>query len=332
MHLETGRPLSGEALERLKAFLAENGLRYDPGIQFTALLMEDGEIQATGSLDGATLKCIAVRPSHQGEGLTAPLMTALRQEAFARGIRHLMLFTKPGNEAMFREFGFYPILRTGDCLLMENLRDGLRRRLLELAQGPTPRGTVGAVVANCNPFTLGHRHLIETAAAACDRLLVFILSENRGMFTPMERLAMARAGCADLSNVRVLPTGPYLISSATFPDYFIKDRSRVDEVRCEVDVRMFAERFAPALHITKRFVGEEPLDARTRAYNETLKRELPAYGIEVTEIPRKTADGEPISASRVRAQIAAGQSDGLDALVPESTLNILLEKYPNLRK
>ena len=130
---------------------------------------------------------------------------------------------------------------------------------------------------------------------------------------------MARAGCADLSNVRVLPTGPYLISSATFPDYFIKDRSRVDEVRCEVDVRMFAERFAPALHITKRFVGEEPL-------------ELPAYGIEVTEIPRKTADGEPISASRVRAQIAAGQSDGLDALVPESTLKILLEKYPNLRK
>ena len=95
---------------------------------------------------------------------------------------------------------------------------------------------------------------------------------------------------------------------------------------------MFAERFAPALHITRRFVGEEPLDARTRAYNETLKRELPAYGIEVTEFPRKTAEGEPISASRVRAQIAAGQADGLEALVPESKLKILLEKYPNLRK
>ena len=143
---------------------------------------------------------------------------------------------------------------------------------------------------------------------------------------------MARAGCADLSNVRVLPTGPYLISSATFPDYFIKDRAKVDEVRCEVDVRMFAQRFAPVLHIAKRFVGEEPLDARTRAYNETLKRELPAYGIEVIEIPRREDGSGPISASRVRALIAAGQPDGLETLVPPSTLEILMEKYPSLRK
>ena len=212
MHLETGRPLSGEALERLRAFLTENGLRYDPGIQFTALLMENGEIQAAGSLDGATLKCIAVRPQPSGRGADRAADDRAAAGGLCPGHSPSDALHQAGQRShVLADIGFYPILRTGDCLLMENLRDGLRRRLLELAQGPTPRGTVGAVVANCNPFTLGHRYLIETAAAACDRLLVFILSENRGPFTPMERLAMARAGCADLSNVRVLPTGPSLI-------------------------------------------------------------------------------------------------------------------------
>ena len=122
MHIEVGRPLRGEALERLRAFLDVCGLDFDESVGFTAMLVEEDEILAAGSLDGNTLKCIAVSPQHQGEGLTATLMTALREEAFAQGQRHLMLFTKPYNDAMFREFGFYPVMRTRDCLLMENRR------------------------------------------------------------------------------------------------------------------------------------------------------------------------------------------------------------------
>ena len=36
----------------------------------------------------------------------------------------------------------------------------------------------GAVVCNCDPFTLGHRHLIEYAAANCDDLYVFAVAEK----------------------------------------------------------------------------------------------------------------------------------------------------------
>lgn len=323
MHLEVGRPVRGEALKRLRAFLDVCGLDWDEGSDFTAMLVEDDEILAAGSLDGGTLKCIAVSPLHQGEGLTAPLMTALREEAFARGRRHLMLFTKPFNDAMFREFGFYPVMRTRDCLLMENRRRGLDDFLNGLERPAENDGSVGCIVANCNPFTLGHRYLIETAAGMCSTLHVFILSENRSRFDAEDRLKLAKAGCADLPNVIFHPTGPYLISSATFPAYFLRDRIRADMAHSELDVRLFGERFVPALGITKRFVGEEPYCPVTRAYNDQLKARLPEYGVEVIEIPRRESGGAAISASRVRELLDAGDLEAIRPLVPQTTFDYL---------
>lgn len=323
MHLEVSRPMRGEALVRLRAFLDVCGLDYDEGVDFTAVLVEDGEILATGSLDGATLKCIAVSPMHQGEGLTAQLMTALREEAFSRGLRQLMLFTKPQNDAMFREFGFYPVIRTRSCLLMENRRRGLETFLSGLQKPVDDEGPVGCIVANCNPFTLGHRYLIETAAAQCRWLHVFVLSEDRSRFSAEDRIRLVKEGCADLENVIVHPTGPYLISSATFPSYFIRDDEKAGEAHCELDIRVFAEKFAPALNITRRFVGTEPISAVTRNYNEQLKSSLPEYGIEVIEIPRKETDGDVISASRVRALLDAGDFEAIRQLVPQTTFDYL---------
>lgn len=323
MHIEVGRPVRGEALERLRAFLDVCELDFDEGVGFTAMIVEDGEILATGSLDGNTLKCIAVSPMHQGEGLTAPLMTVLREEAFAQGQRHLMLFTKPYNDAMFREFGFHPVMRTRDCLLMENRRRGLDNFLNELERPAGEGEPVGCIVANCNPFTLGHRYLIETAAKMCRWLHVFILSEDRSRFGPEDRLRLAKEGCADLENVIFHPTGPYMISSATFPAYFLRDRVKADMAHSELDVRLFGEKFAPALNITKRFVGEEPYCEVTRAYNAQLKARLPEYGVEVIEIPRKESGGDAISASRVRQLVDDGDLEAVRPLVPQTTFDFL---------
>ena len=71
--------------------------------------------------------------------------------------------------------------------------------------------------------------------------------------------------------------------------------------------------------------GEEPLDAVTRQYNETMRRILPEYGIEFVEIPRRTdAGGETvISASRVRDLLERGELDAIRPLVPESTYRYL---------
>ena len=321
MYLATGNPMEGRMRERLRMFLAENGLAFDESIRFTAALMEEDEIIATGSLDGATVKCVAVSPDHQGEDLTARIMTVLVQKAAEDGFHHLMLYTKPRNQHLFAPLGFHSVIRTADVLLMENRRGGLNGFLAELAKPADDQQPVGCIVAHANPFTFGHRYLIETAAAQCAWLHVFILSEDRGMFTPEERLQMAKEGCSDLSNVLIHPTGPYMVSSSTFPTYFLKEKHRAGDIHCELDVRLFGEKIAPALGVTRRYVGTEPNCAVTAQYNAQMKRLLPAYGVDVIEIERKTLAGSVISASRVREKLAAGES--VSGLLPESTLKII---------
>ena len=326
MYLTTASPAVGRMKERLTAFLNANGLDYDEGISFTCCLMEDDAIAATASLDGATVKCVAVSGEYQGMNLAATLMTALSAEAFSRGERHLTLFTKPANESVFRGLGFFPIMRTRDCLLMENVRDGLAKHLSSLP-GRGGAGAVGAIVMNCDPMTEGHRYLIQTAAARTDRLYVFVVSERKGMFPPEARLKTVRETVSGLKNVFAHPAGPYMVSSATFPDYFIRDKSRVGEIRCELDIRVFAERVAPYLGITRRFVGTEPYSPTTNAYNEALKRRLPEYGIELVEIPRLAAGGEAISASRVREWIRAGNWSLVEKQVPPASLQMIKSQF-----
>lgn len=323
MYLETGRPMRGAARARLRAFLRDCGLDYDEGVSFSAALMEGDRIVATASLDGQTIKCVAVAPEHRGEDLCARLLTELRREAFDRGVNHLLLFTKPENASLFRELGFHRVAQCGDCLLMEDRANGLERYLQSLSGPKTCAGGAGAIVANASPFTRGHRYLVERAAEQCDALHLFILSEARGPFPPEARLKLAREACADLKNVYVHPTGPYMVSSATFPDYFIRDKARVDAIRCDLDVRLFGEHIAPALDIRYRFVGTEPLCPVTNAYNARLKAQLPAWGVQLIELERLEIGGSVVSASRVRALLDAGQLTQLQPLVPECTYQYL---------
>ena len=76
---------------------------------------------------------------------------------------------------------------------------------------------------------------------------------------------------------------PNLISSATFPDYFIQNKSRKTDIQCRLDLQIFADHFAPAFGITCRYVGEEPLSQVTNQYNQALKAHLPGLGIRVVE-------------------------------------------------
>ncbi len=324
MELIYGRPFRGAMLDQLKAFLLADGLRYDEGVEFTVCVMDGERIAATGSLDGKICKCIAVSPAYQGEGLSATVLTALRKEAFDRNERHLFLYTKPKNRWMFEDLGFFAVAETTDTLLMENKRRGLSDFLASLPH-PEKAGVVGAVVANCNPFTLGHRYLMEKAARQCDTLHVFILSEDKSTVPAADRLRLAKEGLADLTNVLVHPGGDYLISSATFPTYFLKDQAKGDEVFCQLDLELFATRFAPHFGITKRFVGTEPLCQVTNAYNAAMTAFLPKHGIEVVQLERKESGDTPISASRVRELWKTGDFASLAKLVPTTTLAYLKE-------
>ena len=322
MDIESIRGIKGEKLNILKNFLSESGIEYESETDQTVIIWDGNRPAATGSRTDNILKYIAVDPSHQGEDLTSTLLTALRGEAFREGHRHLFLYTKPTNKNIFSSLFFYPVAETDKVLLMENKRNGIREFLNSL---PTPdtEGISGAAVMNCNPFTLGHQYLIETAARQCDRLYVFVLSEDKSEFSTADRTEMVKRGTAHLSNVTVLPTGPYLISSATFPTYFLKDRENAAEIQCLLDIEIFAKYFAPKFSISRRYVGTEPLSPMTNQYNEALKKHLPAHGIELCEIPRLENDSIPISASAVRALLASGNTDLLSSLLPQTSIDYL---------
>ena len=171
-----GRPLKGYDLERLKEFLKSMDLDYDTGIEYSICLEdEDYRIIAAGSVEENVLKCIAISPDHQGEGLSGTIISHLTQYEFEKGRSHLLMYTKPKNQAMFEDLGFYTILKTDRVLFMENKKTGFTD-FIEKVKAESPKDAlkegkvIGAIVANCNPFTLGHRSLIETALKQCDYL------------------------------------------------------------------------------------------------------------------------------------------------------------------
>lgn len=322
MYTELAGPLQGTKRKQWENMLGRAGLEPDSQVESTVLVWEDDELIATGSRQGNLLKCIAVDAMHQGEDLTSTVLTNLRQDAFTHGHSHLFLYTKPQNEFMFSSLFFYSIAKTDKVLLMENKRGGIESFLTTLP-AEEPQGTVGAAVMNCNPFTKGHRYLVETAARECDKLYIFVLSEDKSEFSAKDRMEMVKLGTADLKNVTVLPTGPYLISSATFPTYFLKERETTEQVHCLLDIEIFCNYFVPKFGITRRYVGTEPLSPMTDQYNSALKAHLPKKGIQLREIPRLEQSGTPVSASAVRRCMTDGDLQTLKALLPDTSWNYM---------
>ena len=324
MNFEITSSLSPEKHAEWEKLIESVGLMANEYVERTVLIYDGEELVATGSRDGYVLKLIAVSDSHRGEDLTARLLTELRRDAFEAGYQHLFLYTKPENRYTFESLFFYPVAQTDRVLVMESVRGGFESYLRSLPEAPS--GTVGAVIMNCNPFTLGHRALIEQAARECSHVFVFVLSEDRSEFSSKDRLEMVRLGVADMENVTVLQTGPYLISTATFPTYFIKDRDLAGGAACDVDIEIFSKHLAPRLNITKRYVGTEPYSPLTALYNKRLEEKLEKTDISLVEIERVCSNGEPISASRVRESIKKGDTGALLELLPETTLNYIQSK------
>ena len=325
MNIELHHRLSGQKLEKWLSLLAKAGLCQTEKPDVVALVFDEDQLIATGARQENVLKLSAVAPERQGEDLTARVITALKNQAMEQGHRHLFIYTKPQNKWMFSSLFFYPVAQTQNVLLMEDRKDGIAAYLKSIPKS-SKEGKVGAIVMNANPFTLGHQYLVESAVKQCGQVYVFVLSEDKSEFSALDRLNMVKCGTAHLPNVTVTETGPYMISSATFPTYFLKDRDSASEVHCALDIEIFSKIIAKELGITHRFVGSEPFSAMTDKYNQRLAKHLPEHGIAYVEIERKTADQTPISASKVRNMIESKQTEALSAFLPESTLNYLKNK------
>ncbi|MDD4753220.1 MAG: [citrate (pro-3S)-lyase] ligase [Desulfitobacteriaceae bacterium] len=310
--------------ERLSAFLNKQGLTLDNDIEYSMALTDSGRIVAAGSFAGRVLKCIAVDEDYKGWGLSAKVVSHLVNELYRRGRTHLFIYTKPQNKNIFSELGFSPVAEVpSKVILMENRADGIKRYLEEVSTARKKGGFSAAVVVNCNPFTLGHKYLIEYAAARCDSLDVFVVWEDKSSFPSEIRYRLVKDGVGHIPNVAVHKGKDYIISEATFPSYFIKEYEDYVETHAKLDIAVFAEHIAPALGIVKRFVGEEPYCPVTSVYNRIMKEILPVKGIEVEVVPRISYKGKVISASRVRELIKMGEMDKVKELVPEITYDYL---------
>lgn len=323
-------PTDKRAVRQMDALLEKEGIERDKNLDYSIGLFDDNyDLVATGSCFANTLRCMAVSSEHQGEGLMNQIISHLIEFQYSRGNTSLFLYTKCNTARFFGDLGFYEIARVeGKVVFMENRRTGfadyLKRLQKETADftategNPAPPVKIGAVIMNANPFTLGHRYLVEQAAAAVDLLHVFVVSEDASLVPFSVRRQLVAEGCADLSNVVCHETGPYMISNATFPSYFLKDSDTVIRSHAKLDIQVFL-RIAKALSVTDRFVGEEPFSQVTRIYNQVMAEELASAGLNCHVIPRKADEDGAISASEVRCLIRDGNFEALKKKVPACT-------------
>ena len=317
-------PLSVPTIRRqVEDFLGSNGLRLGEVDLYLAVLSEEGAILAGGGLQRDILKCLAVSAEARSLGLSVPLISRLISVASERGYTNVKVFTKPENRSVFESLGFKLLAEAPKAILMENGR-GLEEYCQYLCAHQAP----GVIIMNANPFTLGHRYLVEQASLSFRapdgrrNLTIIPVKEDASRFPYSERLEMIRTGSGD--RAYIVEGSDYQISAATFPTYFLKNLSDAAETQMRLDIDLFGRHIAPALGAHVRFVGTEPADPLTARYNALMKELLPKYGVEVVEISRLTDLESPVTATRVRSLLDAGQFKAASALTPESTWPYLL--------
>ena len=358
MEIQTLNPTTPRQRQRIEAFLKRNGLRFDDMHYYAAVTDDDGEMIAGGGLKGNVIKCVAVDDAHKGEAIANTLISHLIAHANEEGHSNVMLFTKPKNRQLFESLSFRLLAEAPEAVLMETGIGGINNTVEALKKireesekykeynkeckkeektnlnittpqhlnpsTPQPLTTTtplrGVVVMNCNPFTLGHRYLIEQAAKQVERLFVMVVREDCSLFAYAERKAMVEQGVAHLKNVTVIDGSEYAISQATFPTYFLKRLDDAADTQMLLDLDLFRRHIAPALGATIRFVGTEPTDQLTRRYNQLMHEVL----ADVRETARLEKEGNAVSASRVRKAMEQGDMSTIRQLVPPTTLPYII--------
>ena len=314
-------------LKEIEEFLNKHELRLEENLEYTLALYDEDKIVATGSFEGRILKCIAVDDNYKGMGVSNKIISYLINEQYRRGNSHLFVYTKPKNYNIFQDLGFYKFAEVPSrVILLENNPFGISGFIEKIKKKKATGKVVSAVVVNCNPFTLGHKYLIEKASRESDVVHVFVVWEDKSVFPSEVRYKLVEEGLKHLNNVILHKGEDYIISSATFPSYFLKKQEEVVKTHSLLDIQIFTNYIVPALEINRRYVGEEPLCELTKTYNNTMKEVLPLLGVELIEVPRIIIEKQITSASRVRELIKEDRFAEIKKLVPDTTYKFLVSE------
>lgn len=337
MNIEKINYKNNEEVSDLKNFLSKNHLNFDESCDYSCVIKDSKDnIVATVSKTKDILKCFAISDSLRGEGVASTLVTHILNIMFQEGYFSSFVFTKLENLELFKNIGYKEVASTNKVSLLEIGTNSIEKAMSNIKKEFNLSSEVkrSMLVMNCNPFTLGHKYLVEYAAKNSVEVILFVVQEDKSIFPFNVRYELVKKGCSHLKNVVVVPGTKYIISSATFPNYFLKkDDDALDEYQ-KLDVTVSALRICPIFNIKKRYIGDEPLCKMTSKYNNNILNIFPKFGIDVEVVPRKNSFDFPISATEVRKKIAQGDFESLKSLVPETTYNYLIsnEAIPILEK
>ena len=314
-------PKTREAWEKL---LKQEGISYEAALEETYGLYENEQLIGTASRYHNVIKCVAVDSTYQGGAIFNQIITFLMNRIFENGYYQAYIYTKPESQKSFEYLGFKAIESVDNKLVfMERAVKGFGNFIQTLEKGKVPGNTIASIVMNANPFTLGHQFLVTKAAQENDVVHVFVLSEELSAFDADTRFKLVKQGTAHLNNVHLHPTRSYMVSAATFPSYFLKEDDDVTSIQARLDARIFANHIAPALGITHRYVGSEPLSHATNLYNQAMQKEF-QNKLELVIVERLENEDNTISASMVRKYIAENNLEIIKQYVPETTYQFLL--------
>ena len=315
-------------------FLSNLGFDYiTEDVDYSMILYNlNDELIGTGSYKGRVLKYVAVAPKFREGAAFAQIVTHLIDIVIQKH-NHIFVYTKPANLVVFKGLGFTEIA-TAEPLFsvlefgyenIKNYQDYLRSIKRDVHVG-----NIAAIVVNCNPFTMGHKYLIEKACRENRVVYLFVVEENRSSFSFSTRWRLLKEELGYIDNLVMVKGGDYVVSGTIFPAYFLKKEKKSDIAACqaELDVIAFMRYIVPILNINRRYVGTEMYSPITLAYNKAMIKHLPPNGVELIVIPRITCGAKDnyISAYKVRQAIREDKLDTVIDFLPGSTRRYLLSE------
>lgn len=311
-------------LSMVKDFLASFDLRYESDIDKTLYIEEDGKIIASISKAKDIIKCLAILPSYQSENLSSILISKIIEKMHEENIHSYMVFTKAMYENTFINLGFRKLVSTSNTVMLEGgletIDEAINKMKIKInaEYGNINQDiSVGSVVMNANPITLGHQHLIEKSVLENDLTLVFVVQEDNQEFDFQSRYSLVYLTCKKYENVVVLPASKYIVSKLTFPTYFLKE-DIVEQEFTLIDALIFKNYFMEKLNIAKRYVGTESKE-KMNDYNKTLKQILED---KLVLVDRIGLDNQIISASHVRKLLHEGNIEEALKYIPQECYSI----------
>ncbi|NLZ61191.1 MAG: hypothetical protein GX904_00150 [Acholeplasmataceae bacterium] len=322
------RALLSQEIAKVKLFLEENGLKYDKDITETLYIEEDNEPIASVSRSDYIIKCLAVKSDKRGENLAGAILSEMLQNMRQEGIDYYQVFTKSEYVSVFESMGFRMLAKTKRVAILEAGESRIKETMIKLKtriekhlKASVNDKSIGAIVVNCNPMTLGHYQLILDSAVNHDLLLVFVVEEDQSLFSFEERVAFVENALKNQQKIMVLPSTKYMVSQLTFPSYFLKTIDESEYEHAMLDAIIFRDYFLHDLNISKRYIGSETETVMT-AYNSILKTVLKDV---IVERKRFMLNDVVISASLVRKLIFENRIEESLKYIPKQNHELFLE-------